>query len=221
MRKINSMFQASQNEQYFDEIVRRANDEYLVWVEQFLDIIGEHYDSLGGGRVRLNDIGCCVGQFWKGLKRRRFDIEYCGIDIESKYISTALKIFPELRDHLTQMDITREIPDDSQITVVSATLEHLPFLYPALDHILKTTEKLVLIRTFLGEHASKSILMKEGASSPYYVNQYSFCEILESFELHDFEAKIVRDVYTDSMPKYLGQGIVRTQYLVVGNKKSY
>jgi hypothetical protein len=42
MRKINSMFQASQNEQYFDEIVRRANDEYLVWVEQFLDIIEEH-----------------------------------------------------------------------------------------------------------------------------------------------------------------------------------
>ena len=74
MRKINSMFQASQNEQYFDEIVRRANDEYLVWVEQFLDIIEEHYDGLGGTQ-RLDDIGCCVGQFWKGLKQRQFDIE--------------------------------------------------------------------------------------------------------------------------------------------------
>ena len=219
MRKINSMFQASQNEQYFDEIVRRANDEYLVWVEQFLDIIEEHYDGLGGTQ-RLDDIGCCVGQFWKGLKQRQFDIEYYGIDVESRDINTALEIFPELRDHLIQMDITREIPDDSQITVVSATLEHLPFLYPALDHILKTTEKLVLIRTFLGEHTSKSIFMKKEASSPYYINQYSFGEILESFELHDFETKVLRDVYTDSMPKYLGQGIVRTQYLVIGNKKS-
>lgn len=214
------MFHASQNQQYLDEIVRRVNDEYLVWVEQFLDIIEEHYDCLGEGNIRLNDVGCCVGQFWKGLKRRRLDIEYYGIDVESKYINTALEIFPELKDHLIQMDITQEKPDDSQITVVSATLEHLQFLYPALDHILKTTEKLVLIRTFLGEHTSKSIFMKKGALFPYYVNQYSFCEILECFEIHDFETIVVRDVYTDSMPKYLGQGIVRTQYLVIGNKKS-
>lgn len=214
------MFHASQNQRYFDEVIRRANNEYLVWVEQFLDIIEEHYNGLGEGHIRLNDIGCCVGQFWKGLKRRRLNVEYYGIDVEPKYINTAMEIFSELKDHLIQMDITCDMPDDSQITVISATLEHLQFLFPALDHILKTTEKLVLIRTFLGEHTSKSMFMKKGVSFPYYVNQYSFCEILECFGSYDFETKVVRDVYTDSMPKYIGSNIVRTQYVVIGNKKS-
>ena len=138
------MFHDSQNQRFYDEIVRRANDEYLVWVEQFLDIIEEHYDGFRGGDIRLNDIGCCVGQFWKGLKRRQLAIEYYGIDIEPNYVNLATEIFPELKDRLIQKDITREMPDDSQITVVSATLEHLQYLFPALDHILKTTKKLVV-----------------------------------------------------------------------------
>ena len=213
------MFHASQNQKKLDVMIRRAKNELLVWVEQFLDIIEEHYDGLGGGDIRLNDIGSCVGQFWKGLKRRRLAIEYYGIDVEPKYISAALEIFPELKDRLIQMDITCNMPDDSQITVVSATLEHLQSLFPALDHILKTTKKLVLLRSCLGEYTDKSIFMAEGAKVPYYINQYSFREILECFDSHDFETKVVRDTYTDSMPKYLGQGIVRAQYVIIGNKK--
>jgi len=46
------MFHDSQNQRFYDEIVRRANDEYLVWVEQFLDIIEEHYDGFRGGDIR-------------------------------------------------------------------------------------------------------------------------------------------------------------------------
>ncbi len=33
------MFHASQNQEYFELIIKRAKEEYLVWVEQFLDII--------------------------------------------------------------------------------------------------------------------------------------------------------------------------------------
>lgn len=211
------MFQLSQDQASFDVMLKRVKEEYLTWVEQFLDIIEEHYKSWEG--VLLNDIGCNVGQFWKGLKRRKLhDVEYRGYDIEQKYLDAALNIFPELDNHIELHDITEHLPRQCQVSVVSATLEHLEFLSPALDNILQTTESLILIRTFCGEHGDKSLFMKEKAQVPYYINQYSFVELLEYSAKYGFRTKVIRDRYTDSMPKYLGQGIVRTKYVIIGKR---
>ena len=83
------MFQESQDKEYFSLCVHRAKKTYLVWVEQFLDIISENADM--NTTLKLNDIGCNLGQFWKGLKRRDFvNIDYNGFDYEEMYVEEGI-----------------------------------------------------------------------------------------------------------------------------------
>ena len=210
------MFQKSQNSDYLKVIIKRAKAEYLTWVEQFLDIIEANIDLKRQNTI--NDIGCNVGQFWKGLARRKLKIKYRGFDIEPVYLKAAKSIFPEAKNCFYLVDIARKVPPRADISVVSATLEHLEFLFPGLDHILKSTTKLLLLRTFLAEYRDKTIFIKKNAKTYYYINAYSFSEIAEYLEKYGFKTEIVRDRYTDSLPKYLGQKIVRTQYVVIGRK---
>ncbi|MEJ5227791.1 methyltransferase domain-containing protein [Thermodesulfovibrio sp.] len=211
------MFQKSQDKEYLELCIERAKNDYLTWVEQFLDIIGEAVDYKNP--LRLNDIGCNLGQFWKGLKKRGwFSIEYFGYDCEEIYLEHAKKIFPEISQRLFKLDINREKLPECDITVCSATLEHLEYLQPALDNMLQSTKRLILLRTFLGETPLKSIRMKEGANTYYNIHQFSFNEIFLSFEKNGFSSKIIRDKYTDSMPQYIGNGIIRTFYIVIGTR---
>ena len=212
------MFQESQNKEYLDLCIERAKNVELTWVEQFLDIIFNSVDP--EDQLRVNDIGCNLGQFWKGLKNRRGgdNIQYFGYDSEGVYLEEAKKIFPEISKKLSQLDITQEKPPDCDITVCSATLEHLEYLQPGLDNMLQSSKKLLLLRTFLGEGALKSIRMKEGAKTYYNIHQFSFSEIFSSFERNGFSSRVIRDRYTDSMPNYLDNGIIRTFFIVVGNR---
>jgi len=206
----------SQNKEYFNEIVRRVKEDYLVWVEQFLDIIEANIDSQNANT--LNDIGCNVGQFWKGLKRRNLNIQYRGYDIEPIYIQTAKSIFPEINNFLYLINITKEKPKHTDISVTSAILEHLESLSPGLDNILETTDKLIILRTFMSESNEKFEFIKENEKILYCINQYSFIKVLSLFEKYGFKTNVIRDRYTDSLPKYLGQDILRTQYIIVGKK---
>jgi len=213
------MFQESQNKEYLELCIDRARNIDLTWIEQFLDIIFDSVDS--ERQLLLNDIGCNLGQFWKGLKKKGWgdNIQYFGYDSEEVYLEEAKKIFPEISKKLFQFDITQGKPPDCDITVCSATAEHLEYLQPGLDNMLQSTKGLFLLRTFLGVEALKSISMKEGAKTYYNIHQYSFSEILLSFERNGFSSRVIRDRYTDSMPNYLDNGIIRTFFIVVGNRK--
>jgi len=211
------MFHNSQDNDYLNVCIQRLkNKNNLVWVDQFLDIIQDQIPV--EKTMKLNDIGCNVGQFYKGIKNYYPEIDYHGYDIENLYLEAAKTFFPELKKSISQLDITQEKPRECNISVISATLEHLEYLSPGLDNILKTTKNLCLLRTFLGETTHKAIFKKEAAKTYYYINQRSFLEIMDVFDKYKFQTKIIRDKYTDSMPKYLGQGVVRTQYIIIGRK---
>jgi len=103
------MFQKSQNDKYLEKCVNRVKNKYLTWVEQFLDIISDNVDL--NKKLKLNDIGCNLGQFWKGLKNRGMNrIDYNGFDFEEVYLKKAINIFPELSDKLDLLDITNTPP---------------------------------------------------------------------------------------------------------------
>jgi len=206
------MFEKSQEDGYLDLCISRARNEYLTWVEQFLDIIeNENYD----GGLKINDIGCNVGQFWKGLKKRNLaELSYYGFDYELIYLNAAEKIFPELQGRLYHRDVTIEPLPNSDISVCSATLEHLPSFEAGLANIIKSTNKMVLLRTFLGDSQLTSINMKEGAKDPYLIRQFSFHEIFSTFSNAGFTVTIVRDRYTDSMPRYLSTGVIRSFFII-------
>jgi len=210
------MFQKSQNEKYLKLCIDRVKNVELTWVEQFLDIIFNTVDFRR--QLKLNDIGCNLGQFWKGLKKWESNVQYLGYDLEEIYLEETKKIFPEISEKLFELDIAQEKPQDCDITVCSATLEHLEYLQPALDNILQSTKELFILRTFLGERPFKAIRMKTGAETYYNIHQFSFNEIFSSFERNGFSLQVIRDRYTDSMPIYLDNGIIRTFFIVVGTK---
>ncbi len=209
------MFQQSQNDEYLQLCIDRVKNENLTWVEQLLNILSENMDL--NENLTLNDIGCNLGQFWKGLKRRDFvNIDYNGFDYEEMYVEEAKNIFPEVSEKFNFLDIEKTTPPQCDITVCSATLEHMEYLQPSLENMLESTDKLFLLRTFFGEIPLKSIRMKKNAKSYYNIHQFSFHEVFSSFKRHGFSSIIIRDQYTDSMPRYLDDGIIRTFYVVMG-----
>lgn len=216
------MFHRTQNKKTLETFLARMSGPLLTWVEQFIDLIEPHLTR----RTTLNDIGCNVGQFYKGLAEKKIKINYRGFDIEPIYLAHAKKLFPAVKNSFRLLDISKETPPDADISVVSATLEHLENISPALDHILASTKKLIVARTYLGEKQERDIMLKDRSRYPYRMNQYSFLDIFRIFAKYDFEPKVIRDRYTDSLPYYVpfetvpGQGLIRTQYVVVGRKKT-
>ena len=210
------MFDKTQNEEFMQVMEARLRNDYLDWVEQFLDIIEAELTLQYP--LSLNDIGCNVGHFWKGLKRRNLDIDYCGYDIEERYLAFGRSFFPELEEKLILSDITQERPRQADVTVVSATLEHLPELSPGLDNLFETTSRLAVIRTFLGEDSRHDSYLKPEAELPYGISQFAFTDFLGQLDHLGFSTEVVRERHTDSMPKFIAQGIVRTQYVVIARR---
>ena len=215
---VENRFHNSQDDDYLKICIQRVQTIDLTWVKQSCDILEKNYSSVQG--LQINDIGCNLGQFYKELKKRNLLFEYNGYDIEPVYLEEAKKNFPELSSRLYQLDITKNCPRVADITIISATLEHLTSLLPAMKNILDTTRKMVIIRTFLGEKYEKSIMKKELADTYYYINQYSFLDMFEIIKSHNFHSKIIRDEYTDSLPQYIDQGIIRSFFIIIGERNN-
>jgi len=207
----------TQNKEYLDSCLKRMGGPVLTWVEQSIEILEPFFKT----SKDINDIGCNVGQFLKGLKEKKIKIEYTGYDLEPIYLKNARRLFP--KNNFRHLNIGIEYPLQADISISSATIEHLDKLRPGLDNILKSTKKVVLIRTFLGEKSGKDMMTKKGSRS-YPINQYSFSEILPVFNKHGFTTTVIRDRHTDSMPKYIAnevnpiQSMIRTQYVILGIK---
>ena len=198
--------------EYLESCTWRIKNIYLTWVEQFLDIL-EEFDLAD---KRVNDIGCNLLQFYKGMRKRKLLLQYYGYDIEEQYLDLAKGFFPEVEGRIQKVNIVKKQPQMADFSVVSAILEHLPSLSPGLENILRSTREVILLRTFLGEKAITQKAFAKGAREKYWVNQYSFEEILNLFSEHGFESVVLRDRFTDSMPKLVLRDLVRTQYVVRG-----
>jgi hypothetical protein len=173
--------------------------------------------SVGG--ITVNDIGCNVGHLYKGIVS---DTElmnrliYTGFDCEPQYLDIARRRFPNASFVLS--DITKDDLPSADVTVISATLEHVDNPVNVLTKLLSSTNETMVLRTFLGENWGKSTRMKPGAKLPYPIYQFSFLYVLEVFNGMGFQTDVIRDKATDSMPKFIDRGIVRTQYVILGRK---
>lgn len=199
---------------YLERCTWRIKNIYLTWVEQFLDIL-EEFDL---ENKRINDVGCNLLQFYKGMDKRKLPLQYYGYDIERQYLDLARDFFPQVKDRLQKVNIVEERPQVANFSVVSAMLEHLPSLSPGLDNILQSTREVIVLRTFLGEEAKTQKVFAEESKEKYWVNQYSFENILNLFDKYGFKSVVLRDRFTDSMPKLIFKNLVRTQYVIRGVK---
>ncbi len=208
----------TQGPDYLNMIRHRIENVDLVWVSQFLDILQGESDK----SVSVKDIGCQAFQFYKEIKKRGVPFDYHGYELDQNCVDLGLEYFPELSKKVLVGDFAKlDEVKHTDVTVCSATIEHIDSWIGFLQRMLNTTSNVVVIRSFFGENTKRDICNHNGATDNYPIWQFSFSEFLAVIRKCGFFSEIVRDRYTDSFPKYLDvlpDGIIRTQYVVVARR---
>lgn len=163
---------ATQNEEYLNLIKTRLNQPKLKWVDQFVDIINYFFKDNIKEKIIINDIGCNVGHFYRGITDIKIskNIVYNGYDISKTYIDIAKKHFSS--DAFEILDISKEAPKECNISVISATLEHIPDSNVAMDNLFNSTTDIILLRTFLGESELNDECQKSDSQESYIIKQF-------------------------------------------------
>ena len=174
----------TQNEEYLQLLRGRLREQRLLWVDQFVSIVNralqdESFCQPRPTSLTINDYGCNVGHFFRGIPDIAHPTDYSGYDISETYLSIARMSFGEHYFHL--LDVadakTDGILRSSNIAVVSATLEHIDYYDIALKNVFSRTTDLVIIRTFLGDISRSDRCTKHGARSSYLIRQFTVDEL--------------------------------------------
>ena len=210
----------TQNDEYLKLSSQRLSEPPLIWVNQFTQIIN---DFVGENKQKyvINDIGCNVGHFARNVELINSDIAYRGIDISKTYLEIAKHHFPKL-DFFIEDFAQKELKISQfncDISVVSATLEHIDDYEQFLSNIFKTTSKMVLIRTFVGETSEMDYCLKEGATQSYLIRQFVLSDLVNKDFNKDWLFEEIIDEATLSKPKVICNSITRSQQILKFVKK--
>ena len=210
----------TQNDEYLKLSSQRLSEPPLIWVNQFTqlinDFIGDHK-----GKYVINDIGCNVGHFARNVELINADIAYRGVDISKTYLEIAKHHFPKL-DFFVEDFAQKELnisQFNCDISVVSATLEHIDDYEQFLSNIFKTTRQMVLIRTFIGETSEMDYCLKEGATQSYLIRQFVLSDLVNKSFNKDWLFEEIIDEATLSKPKVICNSITRSQQILKFFKK--
>jgi len=207
-----------QNEEYLNLALHRiAHDSPpLHWCAQFVELIHNQFQD-STALLSVHDIGCNIGHFCRVVPELQYKVTYRGYDISEIYLGIARTRHPQYR--FTLLDIATEKPaQQADVSIISATLEHVEKWELALSNILTSTKRQVLLRSFFGLQSTSHMYKKVGAAHPYLIRQFSFEQVAGAAESLGFTVRFLRDRATDSIPQYLGCGVTRTQYVAVLSK---
>ena len=210
----------TQNDEYLKLSSQRLSEPPLIWVNQFTQIINDFVGE-NKGKSAINDIGCNVGHFARNVELINSDIAYRGIDISKTYLEIAKHHFPNLDFYIE--DFAQKELNISQfncdISVVSATLEHIDDYEQFLSNIFITASQMVLIRTFVGETSEMDYCLKEGATQSYLIRQFVLSDLVNKDFNKDWQFEEILDEATLSKPKVICNSITRSQQIIKFVKK--
>ena len=210
----------TQNAEYLTLSSQRLSEPTLIWVNQFTQIIN-NFIGENKGKYVINDIGCNVGHFARNVELINADIAYRGIDISKTYLEIAKHHFPNLDFYIE--DFAQKELNISQfecdISVISATLEHIDDYEQFLSNVFKTTRQMVLIRTFIGETSEMDYCLKEGATQSYLIRQFVLSDLVNKNFNKDWLFDEIADQATLSKPKVICNSITRSQQILKFVKK--
>ena len=194
----------TQNSDYLGVSEKRLTEPPLIWVNQFTEIINSKFET--SQKIKINDIGCNVGHFARNINELKSNVDYRGIDISDVYLNIAKQKFPELRfenQDFSSKELNRE-QFKCDISIISATLEHIQNYKQFLKNIFSSTQKLVLIRTFLGDESRKDYCQKENALNPYLIRQFKKDQLVNKDFNKKWTVEFREDMATQSKwKKYL------------------
>ena len=211
----------TQNSDYLDVSEKRLTEPPLMWVNQFTEIINSKFET--SQKIRINDIGCNVGHFARNINKLKSNVDYRGIDISDVYLNIARLKFPELRfenQDFSSKELNRE-KFKCDISIISATLEHIQNYKHFLKNIFSSTQKLVLIRTFIGDESRKEYCQKENALKPYLIRQFKKEQLVNQVFNKEWAVEFHEDKATESKWKNICAEIRRRQIVIVYQLKMF
>jgi SAM-dependent methyltransferase len=206
----------TQNGDYLDLSVKRLSSPILIWVDQITDIINRNIKKFDDSEIQINDIGCNVGHFYRNIKEVNCKVKYTGFDISDTYLEIGRSHFPEAS--FVNEDVGGKNFDVSKykcdVSVISATLEHIEDYETFLKNIFDSTRLFVILRTFVGEESLKEYCLKPGASQSYLIRQFTLDDVIhKSFNL-GWETEVIQDKATEGKEKEVCEKILRTQKII-------
>lgn len=202
----------TQNDDYLNLSKQRLKEDKLIWVQQFVDIINNFCDKNNCSFIKIKDIGCNVGHFYRGIDDIKIKSEYYGYDISDTYLSIAKNNFP--KGNFLYSNVEDTMLENTDITVISATYEHLYFHNEALLNIFNSTNSLIILRTFIGDSYKQENCYKHGADLPYVIKQFNIDYFFSSLPI-GWTLEVVEDLATNSISKCVCKNIYRTQKVLV------
>ena len=206
----------TQNKDYLDLSIKRLNEPALIWVSQFTDIINSKMKSFDKPVLKINDIGCNVGHFYRNLKEIESKVNYTGFDISKTYLDIAHNHFPEANFILEDVGSSKfdKTKYNCDISIISATLEHIENYEVFLENIFQSTNDLVLIRTFIGNESRKDYCLKPGANQSYLIRQFKLAELKGKSFNSSWNCDEIEDLATGGVQKQVCDGIDRSQRIL-------
>jgi len=210
----------TQNDEYLKLCsLRLGSGEPLHWVMHFVNIINNFlYNDKSISGLTINDIGCNVGHFLRGVDKIKVNTVYNGYDISSVYLDIAKQHFK--KDCFYLLDASEEVPKECDVTVISATMEHVLNDKTFLKNILNSSKKMVIIRTFLGDSILEEKCCKDGAEYPYVIKQFTKEYIESLIDKNIWKIKYLEDIATNGRAKKVcdKEDIIRTQKVIILEK---
>jgi 2-polyprenyl-3-methyl-5-hydroxy-6-metoxy-1,4-benzoquinol methylase len=206
----------TQNKDYLDLSIKRLNEPALIWVSQFTDIINSKIKSFDKPSLKINDIGCNVGHFYRNINQINSKVNYTGFDISQTYLDIAHNHFPEANFILEDVGSNKFDKNkyNCDISVISATLEHIEDYEVFLENIFQSTNDLVLIRTFIGNESRKDYCLKPGANQSYLIRQFKLAELTDKSFNSSWNCDEIDDLATGGVQKQVCDGIDRSQRIL-------
>ena len=206
----------TQNKEYLELSKKRLKEPPLIWVNQFTELINLNLNTFKTQKIKINDIGCNVGHFPRNLSFIKSKVEYLGIDISETYLGIARQTFTNLNfvvEDFSQENLNLD-KFKCDISIVSATLEHIENYEVFMKNIFESTSKNVLIRTFIGEDSKKDYCLKDGATNEYLIRQFSMKDLVSKSYNKNWSYEVLKDQATNSLKKEVCKNIERQQFVL-------
>lgn len=184
-------------------LFKRATGELpeMESTKQLVEMVEEVYEP----GMRILDVGCGPGHYYRGLQRINESINYTGVDATRPYIEFAEKTFSRTSARFIVGDIF-DIPDDIgkfEVVFCCNVILHLPDFRTPVKNLLKVCKGHCFIRTLISDNTYLHKFVKgnefDEMGNPkkfIYQNTYSF-ELVKNYvdSLGTYSVELIEDKF--------------------------
>jgi SAM-dependent methyltransferase len=135
--------------------IQRVNGDLpeMESTKQLVDLISDVYED----GMNILDVGCNVGHYLSGIRKKFPKLDYVGVDAYSNYIEKAKNAFiADSHAKFEVKNIFQPLYPDNPFDIVYScnVLLHLPDFRIPVSNLLESTKKICFIRTLLGDNTN-------------------------------------------------------------------